>query len=46
MEGKSEDSGLVCIDDEETSAATVSSAIESIGHKDHYLEFLRFGFRF
>ena len=40
MEGKSENSGLVCIDDEETSVATVSSDIQSIGHKDLYLEFL------
>ena len=41
MEGKSENSRLVCIDDEETSVATVSSAMQSIGHKDLYLEFLR-----
>ena len=39
MEGKSENSGLVYIDDEETSVATVSSAIQSIGHKGLYLEF-------
>ena len=41
MEGKSENSGLVCIDDEESSVAIVSSAIQSICHKDLYLEFLR-----
>ena len=40
MEGKSENSGQVCIDDEETSVATVSSAMQSIGHKDLYHEFL------
>ena len=34
MEGKSEDSELVRIDDEETSIDTLSSAIQSIGHKD------------
>ena len=41
MEGKSENSGLVCIDDEETSVATVSSAIQSVGYKDLYLELLK-----
>ena len=41
MEGKSENSGLVCTDDEETSVAAVSSAVQSIGHKDLYLEFMR-----
>ena len=41
MEGKSRNSRLVCIDDEETSLAAVSSAVQSIGQKDLYLEFLR-----
>ena len=40
MEGKSENS-VMCIDDGKTSVASVSSTIQSIGHKDLYLEFLR-----